>query len=178
MTEAWAAIAAALIAALAATFGLVLTKENKISEFRQIWISELRTLLTGYSSLMSALNALGDGAEESYEQKIKDISRFTSEIKLRLNYGNPSEDEKLLLEKAFLLAGKIYDPQDKFLLAVKEFDAASFTVLKGEWERVKKGEYKYRICLHSCIFILSLSMVLTCIYVYFHFEHIVEILVK
>lgn len=178
MSEAWAGIIASLIAAIAATLGLVLAKESKTSEFRQIWISELRTLLTGYSSLMSSMNALGDGAKEDYEQKIKDISRYTSEIRLRLNFGNLSKNEQELLNKTYLLAGKVDEEHLSYLGLVKEFDIAAFNVLKEEWERVKKGELKYRVCLYSCVFIMMVCAMMAIIYIYFHFEVLVNALTR
>lgn len=55
MNEAWAAITAGIIAAAAGCIGLVMTKENKTSEFRQQWIQELRSVLTEYSSNLSAI---------------------------------------------------------------------------------------------------------------------------
>ncbi|WP_210502226.1 hypothetical protein [Pantoea ananatis] len=176
MSEAWAAIIAALVGAIAATLGLVITKESKISEFRQIWISELRGLLTSYSSKMSVMNSLGDGPEEKYEEKIEAIGRLTSEIKLRLNYSNPSIDEKELLEKMFLLAGKVSNSLEIFLPLVKEFDVAAFKVLKGEWNRVKRGEIKYRLCLYGCLFAISLSSIIIFIYIYFHIDSLINVL--
>lgn len=43
-----AAIIAAAIGAIGATISMIISKENKISEFRQLWISELRTAFSEY----------------------------------------------------------------------------------------------------------------------------------
>lgn len=44
-----AALLAAALGAIGAAIGLIITKENKTSEFRQIWINELRNAIVGLS---------------------------------------------------------------------------------------------------------------------------------
>lgn len=96
MNEASAAVLAAFLAAIAATIGLVITKENKTSEFRQVWIQELRTALTLFGSKLFMIYSTSSHRNTSTPSQREEINRLLNEINLRINYGNQSPEEKEL----------------------------------------------------------------------------------
>ena len=51
------AVGAAIIAGLVSLFGLIIGKEQKVSEFRQAWIDDLRKCLVAY---LVNINAISD----------------------------------------------------------------------------------------------------------------------
>jgi hypothetical protein len=91
------AVSAALIAGLVSLLGLIVSKEQKVSEFRQAWIDALRSEL---SSLIAHANAI-HGAEMANYQSPSEvwkvvrpdfvgINEAAARIRLRLN---PKESE-------------------------------------------------------------------------------------
>lgn len=174
MSEAWAAIIAALIAGIAATFGLVITKENKTSEFRQAWIAELRGLLTSYTAILVKFNLEGDFPIKGNGEKAEQISKLSSEIRLRLNLSKPSKEEQALVSQMKVLAENIESEPDHFFSLIHDFNVAAFGVLKGEWKRVKRGEFKYRVCLSFSVFVTACLLVLIGFYSYFHHQELIK----
>lgn len=90
------AITAALITAAISLLGLIISKEQKVSEFRQAWIDALRTEL---SSVISHANALCDVRSltnltlmEKWalgRENLTKINTDVSSIRLRLNKDEP-----------------------------------------------------------------------------------------
>jgi hypothetical protein len=66
---AMSAVIAALIAGAFAFFSLVVTKETKVSEFRQAWIDALRAEISTYISRLRAVSNLG---KYIHEQPVED----------------------------------------------------------------------------------------------------------
>ncbi len=133
----------AVIGAAAAGLGLVISKENKISEFRQTWIDGLRSDL---SELM-AYHCQRDGEYDPkiINQSIDKVNLFSSNIKLRLSSDKPTKYETALLD---LISSEMLGRQPKLPMIVmqKRYYLYSSKILKEEWNRVKKGEGKYRVC--------------------------------
>lgn len=145
------AVGAAIIAGLISLLGLIIGKEQKVSEFRQAWIDELRKCLVSY---LANINAIADtirvavskglsptGLTENY----KALNEANHGIRLRVNdTEEPSiallkamdEFEALASSNSQLTPNNIRAAEEKFLSASKE-------LLKFEWDRVKEGEKTY-----------------------------------
>lgn len=160
-----ATVVAALIAAAISFVNLTLTKEQKTSEFRQVWIDALRQDLASFFATARAFArasqerlAFGGGSKGGAplaitEEKISDLRYQIAETRYRIQLRlNPKEAEhqellrmmQVAIEKQQqMLAGK--SDTDSILQAIEV--AANFApqILKTEWERVKHGELPYRL---------------------------------
>lgn len=153
---------AALISAIAVYITTVLSKEQKTSEFRQVWIDALRNDISEYLSKIQSIHSLGRahaGATEQEKLKllvdtmdhIQEAQICEYRIALRLNPVEHTilmakitsfQDEMLKLSSANLSGKKLISEQDKLTQSlIKESQA----VLKKEWKRVKAGELSFRI---------------------------------
>ena len=108
----WGPIIAAMIAGFIAFIGMIITKENKVSEFRQAWINDFREeisyLIEAYKKWtlnnnlyqshlgVSYLHMVDEVLAKSYRDKsqwyeqtlsdaINEMERYKGRIKLRLN---------------------------------------------------------------------------------------------
>ncbi|BEP44040.1 hypothetical protein [Variovorax sp. V15] len=150
LTPALIAAAATLMgAAIAATVSLIVTvlaKEQKVSDFRQAWIEELRNDIAEWIAEVAIISSLNDSFKQSgqgpdmdaterrYANFIK-IRTLRSRIELRLN---PSE-HMAMFEAVKRVVDSMEKPDDR----VKAMAAAveeSQRLLKREWLRVRKGE--------------------------------------
>ena len=148
------AIGAALIAGVVSLLGLVISKEQKVSEFRQAWIDALRSEV---ASLISHVNAIHGATQPGFggrEQKWTHVredfigaNTATANIRLRLN---PSEERckevlRLVSELEREMApGRI--PEHARLDSIEhELVASAQILLKAEWMRVRNGEHVYRV---------------------------------
>lgn len=145
------AVATAIIAGLISLLGLVIGKEQKVSEFRQAWIDELRKCLVSY---LVNINAIADAIRVAQserrnptglESNYKALNEANHGIRLRVNdTEQPSIDlleamnefERLASKNAQLTPDNIRSAESKFLLTSK-------VLLKFEWKRVKRGEKTY-----------------------------------
>ena len=143
------AIGAALIAGIVSLLGLIISKEQKTSEFRQTWVDSLRSETTSY---LTNFNAISDALLINYANQHDKVaalaplySKFNEAgyaITLRLN---PDEARskavlacmrrfnQLAANEADMVPAKIKPIEIDFLTASKE-------LLKYEWKRVKRGE--------------------------------------
>jgi len=144
-----AAIAAALVGALASFLGLIISKEQKVSEFRQGWISSLRTELADL--IAYAIAALGAVDSKDKTSHLIMLNRATANVRLRLNAAETQSSEVLELienlEKFFKKNSaheSAHEKQERLNRLLKELAQKGSNLLKCEWERVKKGEDIYR----------------------------------
>ncbi|MCA0996847.1 hypothetical protein [Alloyangia pacifica] len=147
------AVGAAFIGALASLLGLVISKESKVSEFRQAWVDALRAEITAY---LSNINAICDAVKVKYQNQgdkvaalaphYSDLNTATFMISLRLN---PEELEaknilasmrefQELLSKEDDIKPELIRPLEAKLLR------QSRILLKMEWQRVRDGEKSFR----------------------------------
>lgn len=143
------AVGAALVAGLVSLLGLVISKEQKVSEFRQAWINDLRICLVTYLSELNSiidLIALIKSGQVSDKTLLvssyKSLNNASHGIRLRINSKEEISSELLaVMRRTEHLSGKNDDltPQN-----IKELEGdflhAAEKLLKYEWRRVKKGE--------------------------------------
>lgn len=166
------AVIAACITGAISFVGLVISKEQKTSEFRQAWIDALRAELSEFASQARRLanertpfdlrRFTGDLIEqmEAENEELRrpdpllvNRQRFAQtyySLRLRLNPAEP--DHRQLLEgfeRTLQILNETAESQRPDQIA-KELDAAARIaqgVLKREWTRVKAGEPLYRFTL-------------------------------
>ena len=84
-------LSVALIAALVSVLGLIISKESKISEFRQAWIDGLRSdlaKLIGHTAALQAVKLMDVGNNDRLSLSIAHflgVNEMSSKIRLRLN---------------------------------------------------------------------------------------------
>lgn len=147
------AIGAALIAAVVAFVSLVITKENKTSEFRQAWIEAVRS---DVSRIIAYANSRAIHSQPDIMLKDNDANSIeithglheaSANLFLRLNPNEELTGE--LLQCLHDLDAIISSSRevDRTELGVKTTRVASVarTILKREWSRVKRGEPTFQI---------------------------------
>lgn len=148
-----AAMAASLIAAWASLLGLIISKESKISEFRQAWIDALRSevarLIAHANAIHGASTARpmsGGTAWDAARPDFVGINEAAALIRLRLKPTDAEEKAVLanIAELEKLLAPGVILDHDKINQEEKKLVGAAQTVVNREWRRVKHGEGGYR----------------------------------
>jgi hypothetical protein len=143
------AVGAAIIAGLVSLLGLIIGKEQKVSEFRQAWIDELRKCLVSY---VVNINSIADSVRlkksgQTIDTKdlmahYKLLNEASNGIKLRVNsIEQPAKQlldimerfEEISSDNSSLTPEKIRNIEQKFLESSRD-------LLKFEWKRVKRGE--------------------------------------
>jgi hypothetical protein len=135
-----AEVAAALIAAIIAFVGLIITKEQKTTEFRQDWINSQRAdlaLMMAYSR-----NASGLEAKELAEAALR-FDEAHGRVRLRENPKCPEWSIVLdaldrLRSEAFSTRAFDVSPTNDWIVEMSQIN------LKKEWDRVKGGEFWFR----------------------------------
>ena len=143
------AIIASMVAAFVALAGLIVSKEQKTSEFRQAWIDALRadsTSAVAQFIVYSEGRAFGGHpvAERSATALVAYRAAETA-VRLRLNV---KEDASQLTFSRLdqmnqLIAVGDFDGT-KVVARTADFIASVQPILKTEWERVKRGEFWFR----------------------------------
>jgi hypothetical protein len=161
-------IFAALITAIVSFLALIISKEQKTSEFRQIWIDGLRSELAEFGSharriaakpspiffkaliAKSALDSIEAINEERtwsdpLEESRQRLAQMYYTIQLRLN---PLEDDhnKLMqhLDNVYEILNQNQVDFEGTVEELKKLAAIARNVLKQEWMRVKVGEVAFR----------------------------------
>ena len=170
------AISAAIIAGAFSYLNLVISKDQKISEFRQIWIDALREDISQYVSAISFLSSATPMLDEearktlSSHEDVKTIelsfdtaSRAYTSIVLRVN---PDDKNKKLkeLNKEFLTALSairqlVRDAKYGEARALADqLETKARPILKLEWDRVKDGESVFRTTRYIAASILIVAL--------------------
>lgn len=147
------AVVAALIAGLISLLGLVISKEQKVSDFRQAWIEGLRAEMVEF---LAQINAVRDAMNLNYKEhseKLKllsphfvSLNKATFSILLRLN--DKEELSKNVIDSIETF-NKLVDDKTRLTIeniraAEEAFLVSSQRLLKSEWKRVKSGEPIFR----------------------------------
>jgi hypothetical protein len=162
-------ILAALFTSSLALLGLTVGKDSKVSEFRQQWIDGLRADVSEF--LASVQHVFGFRVTKKYGDKDKAVSadeqfkaidrtnELSSRIRLRLDPKKPLS-KKLTAEMRRLrdIAHGSDLLETDLLLQAHVVEECTSALLDEAWERVKKGEGKYRVCIGISATILGLSI--------------------
>lgn len=158
------AIGAGLIAGVVSLLGLIISKELKVSEFRQAWIDALRADTAALLANATAMHAANLAQSSSDPDRWKDllaVNEASAKVKLRLN---PKESESITVlrtldehESQFVL-GKMADTA-KLNELDKKLVAEVQTILKKEWNRVRSGEPIFRVARTLAIIVIVVSFV-------------------
>jgi len=159
-------IVAAIIAGLISLLGLIISKEQKVSDFRQAWIDSLRGEI---SALISHANAI-HGASTANNGNAADIWKVVREdfiginaaaasIRLRLN---PKENYSVtvlqIIEELEAGLSPCVTTDHKQLNDIeKRLVSSAQILLKQEWRRVRSGERVYRYARMVALIFLAAS---------------------
>lgn len=148
-------VIAVLITVIASFIGLIITKENKVSEFRKIWIDGFRgelAVLVGdlreyQDNFLLNDNQLASTDEQRKKFFIENSSLSNrlfvniNKIELRLNPEKDKDFIKKLHELSLIISthDKMCDG-DAYVDFVSSLISDAHIIMKKEWSKVKKGE--------------------------------------
>jgi hypothetical protein len=148
-----AAALAAGIAGAFSLFGLLISKEQKVSEFRQAWIDALRediAVLVAHGHQIQAFFATSPAGANLWTETRGDYVELNkASIRIRLRLNQTEEESKKVLESMknmeTLFGGDLREPKSLIELRriVDALEHDSPPLLKKEWKRVKRGEPIY-----------------------------------
>ena len=166
---------AAFITGAVSLVNLVISKEQKISELRQVWINDLRNEISEFIGLANSLYVswviiIEDAVHEEdnaiqylkeNKESIRKIDALAHRIKLRLN---PNEYQELIKtiddieshyssQEGLSSSGDIHS---KF----KCLHDQTQVVLKTEWERVKSGESGYILLKRTALSVVTATILI------------------
>lgn len=193
------AVLAAIITGAISFVNLVISKDQKISEFRQEWINELRDDIAEYEGNIIAISAAwqitditkkGSSIEDDelnnfyklIADDVRDCRKALRRIVLRLN----PKEHKIFIDKINEIDDLLSNPPklkdtghiDELL---KQATSLSHTILGKEWKRVKRGEVTFYVTKYSALFVFSLLIIASIIIGFKHknlFEKISNISAK
>lgn len=160
-----ATVFAACLGAFVALMTIIITKEQKVSEFRQAWINSLRDDLADAISAGSALSIVMQVDEpRAIEAKLKEWARLVAalarvELRLNLSEDQHRELQRCIREAETLVRRLEADPADYdpavWIALQEKVVAVSQPLLKLEWRRVKKGETIYRLAKTALVIVIG-----------------------
>lgn len=182
VVPALATLAAAFVAGGIARSNLIVSKEAKISEFRQAWVGELRENL---STLFSAVRLLARAVQEARtkqngnetdskfrfsQEKIEEVRHSSAELRYRIGLlldnreESHSELQRLLdvmltTLQAYITGGTDADI-DMVFDALERANKLGTVVVAQEWEMVRLGEPEYRNAVRGANSVLLVAGVL------------------
>lgn len=183
---------ASLIAGIFSYLNMIVSKENKVSEFRLVWIDGLRNEVADFCSATSTLSFIfpeyqkheDNFDSENIDEQLKWLSEISkhrataldsiTKIRLRLNYRDLEKDtqEKKLITAIDSAKNRLNNNQfGEIRDNIEEIRAAAAPILKSSWETVKKGERGYirvRRSVEAALSIVLLLIITGSTYQYIH----------
>lgn len=167
-------ILAALIAGFFSFLNLVISKEQKVSEFRQAWIDKLREEISNYVASITYLASANEvwasqgrqdivGYYKASQEAFEAASRnFTSAV-LRINPADGDKEMRAANEEFLTTLKSVRDLVRKSdyngaKQLADTLSAKAQPILKKEWERVKQGEPIYRLTRYAAAVIIVLCL--------------------
>jgi len=175
------AVLASIITGAISFVNLVISKDQKISEFRQDWINKLREDIAEFEGNLVAISLAWqviDITLKKYENKVEALEfriddfyklitndlRNGSKIHRRIILTLNPVEHKLLIDKLEESSEILNDP-DK-LKNIKNIDdfanqltEITHDILKKEWKRVKRGESSYCITKYSVLVVFVIFII-------------------
>lgn len=161
------AVIAAVVTAFVSWLGLIITKEQKISDFRQAWIDALRVEISAVVAHANAIHGaaaaqlrspaeLWSVAREDYVK----LNQAEASIRLRLN---PNEKESLTvlssIEKLEEHLTRGYLDHREINQIEKQLVVDAQALLKKEWGRVRVGEPMFLWSKRLLLFFVGVGIV-------------------
>lgn len=162
------AITASVIAGVISLLGLLISKEQKTSEFRQAWIDDLRKEVASLIAYANAIHGFAHGGPKTLAEGWKGvrddfvgINQAAAMIRLRLNPNEPAsmdilrtieQIERLLSPGRHVDFNELNDVE-------KTLAGQTAFVLKTEWNRVRAGEIAYRVARHAAVVFVLVALI-------------------
>jgi hypothetical protein len=165
---------AAIIGALASLLGLIISKEQKTSEFRQAWIDGLRDDLTNYATQINVIADVSKVVYKSHEKKVAALreaysslnsSNFSINLRLNRNEALSKAVMRCIGEFNELAMTEEGLTSDNLRRVETAFITASQDLLKYEWKRVKRGELSFIVSKYIATAII---VVLPAVLLWYH----------
>ena len=159
----------ALLAGVVSLLGLIISKENRVSDFRQTWINALRSEIASLIVLAYDLNMARVSPSERpgrpHESDRTDLLHMQlalAQIDLLLN--PDEEDAKSIVRKAKAIVDELspgaHVGEEQLTSLVDELRNESKRYLKEEWEVVKKGEPVFQVTKCLVAFFLVIAVII------------------
>lgn len=148
-------IVVVIITAIVSFIGLIISKENKTSEFRQAWIDELRKDISDYIALTlqhafyySSVRSSNQGQareliNKHFSEESHNVESIYTRIFLRLNHTGEHKEILEVLQNSFKTYVETIN-KDNLSSTLSNYNAElrskTVELLKTEWEKVKEGE--------------------------------------
>jgi|GEM_PF-1265068 len=160
------AVIASVVAAFISLIGLIISKEQKTSDFRQAWIDALREEIAIVIANVNSLHGAQTVEYSTLATRWKAVAphmlalnNATAKIRLRLN---PSEELNKDVLDGIETLEKMANAQQLNAMALnateKDLAEKARKVLKAEWRRVQKGELVFSVAKLLLLLFLLFAM--------------------
>ena len=180
MTTLIVTIALTLVGASVSFVGIILSKEQRVSEFRLSWLEALREDIACLIARALAIheknrNAVGYLASDSplgmkLSEDFLEINKVSVRIRLRLNPNKEAQKAVILLldESEKLFAMDIEkNPFGQIDDLTTRITSASQKLLRSVWDEVKRGEPAFQMAKWTALGIALLALALLACGLYF-----------
>jgi hypothetical protein len=183
MTTLLVTIALALVGALVSFVGIILTKEQRVSEFRLRWLEDLRIDIASLIARALAIHAaywkaggppaINSQLEIKLREDFLEINQVSIRIRLRLNPNKDTHKPVIrLMDEIEGLFGKDIEnvPFKQINELTDRITNASQKLLRSVWEEVKKGEPAFQVTKWIALGVAIIALVLLAFGVAFQFS--------